>query len=92
MQCAIGEFDVDIGPVTGNPIRADRTYQLADSIRRNESASKIDPPPNFTSGFDPSPRKRSDFSTSVLYDGITGCHEGDGVRPRNIGEPSSMRT
>jgi len=23
---------------------------------------------------------------------ITGCHEGDGVRPKNNGEPSSMRT
>jgi len=57
-------------------------------FRHGQFASKIDPSPDFTSGFDPSPRKRSDFSTSVPYDEITGCHEGDGVRPRNNGERS----
>ena len=45
------------------------SYLLAESIRRNESASKIDPPRiNLTSGFDPSPRKRSDLGTSVASD------------------------
>ena len=68
--------------VTGNLIQAytdpGRSYLIADSIRWNEFTSKsIHPRMNFTSGFDPSPWKRSDFQgTSVPHDGITGCHEG----------------
>ena len=55
--------------VTGNPIRAytdpGGSDLLAKSIRRI----------NFTSGFDPSPRKRSVFVVSVLSRKITSCQD-----------------